>query len=81
MISREFSEEYSGTRIKELKSDYSYRTNFLTPYTINLLKQLKQFKEALGLSVGDNDYILQDGIVMKYYLLYHFSDEYKTFRE
>ena len=57
MISREFSEEYSGTRIKELKSDYSYRTNFLTPYTINLLKQLKQFKEALGLSVGDNDYI------------------------
>ena len=81
MISREFSEEYSGTRIKELKSDYSYRTNFLTPYTINLLKQLKQFKEALGLSVGDNDYIFTRWDCDEVLSPISFSDEYKTFRD
>ncbi len=81
MIPRKFSEKYSGTRTKELKSNYSYRTNFLTPYTINLLKQLKQFKEALGLSTNDNNYVFTRWDCDKVLSPISFSDEYKTFRE
>ena len=81
MIPRKFSEKHSGTRVKKLKSDYSYRTNLLTPYTINLLKQLKQFKQALGLSVDDNDYIFTRWDCDKVLSPITFSDQYKDFRE
>ena len=80
MISREFSKKYSGTRVKKLKSEHSYRTNLLTQYTINLLKQLKEFKQALGLDIGENDYIFTRWDSNQILSPTTFSDEYKDFR-
>jgi len=56
-IYKKYSAKHSGTRAKPLKSRYSYRNNYLTPYTLNCLKNLKTFKKALGLPVGPDDYI------------------------
>lgn len=74
-------EKYGGTRLKRLKSKYSYRTNILTPYTLELLKHYKQFKEALGLSVDDDSYIFTRWDSNEILSPISFSDEYKDFRK
>lgn len=80
-ISKKNSLKHSGIRSKELKSDNSYRTNYLTDETLQLLRNLKTFKKALGLSVEDNDYIFtvwDDNTVLS---PNSYSDEFSDFKK
>lgn len=80
-ITKKNNSKHSGTRIKELKSKHSYRKNYLTENTIQNLRNLKVFKQTLGLSVNDSDYIFTiwgDNTILS---PISFADEYKDFRK
>ena len=80
-ISQKYSKKYSGIRKKQLKSDNSYRNNYLTPETIQYLKNLKTFQRALGLPANDDDYIFttwEENMVIS---PISFTSEYSLFRK
>lgn len=79
-ISKKQNVEFSGIRVKQLKSKHSYRKNYISDYTINCLKNLKLFKEKLGLSINDNDYVFTIWEDNKILSPISFADEFKTFR-
>lgn len=78
-ISKKNSSKHCGTRSKELKSNQSYRDNYLTPKTIQYLKNLKVFMVALGLSVNDDNYIFTRWDSNQVLSPISFADEYKDF--
>lgn len=80
-ISRKNSLKHSGKRSKELKSKNSYRTNYLTDETLKMLNDYKTFKEALGLSVKETDYIFTVWDGNEVLSPISFSDEFSTFKK
>lgn len=80
-ISKRQNIKYAGTRAKPLKSKHSYRKNYLTPETIECLKNYKTFKKALGLPVGDDDYIFTVWSENQVLSPISFADEYGDFRK
>lgn len=79
-ISRKQNLKYAGTRAKPLKSKHSYRKNYLTPETIQCLKNYKTFKLALGLPINDEDYIFTIWSENQILSPISFADEYGDFR-
>lgn len=58
-VSKHFLNDKKRVRVKELKTDNSYRTNYLSDKTISLLKNYYTFQQASGIIIKDDDLIFK----------------------
>lgn len=79
-VSNNFDPQYSGTRVKVLKSPHSYRKNVLTQYTLDCINNLITFKKALGIPMDEDSYLFTVWDSDQLLSPITFADEYKKFR-
>ena len=58
-VSKYFLKSNKRVRIKTLKAENTYRTNFLSDKVLDLLKQYYQFQIACGFEMKETDYIFR----------------------
>lgn len=56
-VPKSFTKDKSRIRTKELKTDNSYRTNYLSDVSMNYLKKYYEFKIACGFIIKQEDHI------------------------
>ena len=80
-VPKYFLKSDKRVRAKKLKTQNSYRTNFLSDKVLNLLKQYYQFQVACGFEIKETDYIFRTWDAESNADPHKLSEEWRNFKK